>query len=119
MQRSPLDATRLLTRAEAVLSRLETLLPVPPAVTDWRQSVAFRWRKRGSHGFLQPVSHPHRIRLDDLCGIEQQKRLVEQNTRQFVQGLPANNVLLTGARGTGKSSLVKALLHSTPTRVCG
>ncbi|RPI48023.1 MAG: ATP-binding protein [Betaproteobacteria bacterium] len=110
-QRDSSDSTQLMARAEALLCRLELLLPAPPPATDWRQSIAFRWRKRGSHGYLQPVAHPHRIRLDDLCGIEAQKRLVEQNTRQFVHGLPANNVLLTGARGTGKSSLVKALLN--------
>jgi len=110
-QRISLDANQLLMRAEAVLGRLEQLLPTPPQPTDWRSSVAFRWRKRGSQGHLHPVAHPHRIRLDDLRGIESQKRLVEQNTRQFVHRLPANNVLLTGARGTGKSSLIKALLN--------
>jgi glutamate N-acetyltransferase/amino-acid N-acetyltransferase len=62
---------------------------------------------------LQPVSQPHRIRLQDLRGIDEQKRLVEQNTRQFVLGLPANNVLLTGARGTGKSSLVKTAFFAS------
>ena len=106
----------LMTRAERLLERLELVLPVPPAATDWKAAVAWRWRKRGVKGFLQPVAQPHRIRLDDLCGIDEQKRLVEQNTRQFVQGLPANNVLLTGARGTGKSSLVKALLNKYAAR---
>jgi hypothetical protein len=96
---------------QGLLDRIEQLVPAPPPPPDWRKSIAFRWRRRGAHAFLQAVTHPHRIRLDDLCGIEPQKRLVEQNTRQFVQGLPANNVLLTGARGTGKSSLVKALLN--------
>ncbi|MCC6535097.1 MAG: ATP-binding protein [Burkholderiales bacterium] len=106
-----LDAKALLARAHGLLDRLESILPSPAPPADWKQAIALRWRKRGSNGYLQPVLHPHRIRLDDLCGIDQQKRLVEQNTRQFVQGLPANNVLLTGARGTGKSSLVKALLN--------
>ncbi len=106
-----LDASEFLARAESLLGRLESLLPSPPPVTDWKKSIAFRWRKRGLHGHLQPVTHPHRVRLDDLRGIDAQKKLVEQNTRQFVQGLPANNVLLTGARGTGKSSMVKALLN--------
>jgi len=104
-------AAELIARAEGLIDRLELLLPAPPPSTDWKTAVAFRWRKRGTHGYLQPIAHPHRIRLEDLCGIDAQKRLVEQNTRQFVNGLPANNVLLTGARGTGKSSLVKALLN--------
>jgi uncharacterized protein len=106
----------LIERAERLMERLELVLPVPPAAPDWKAAVAWRWRKRGAKGYLQPVVHPHRIRLDDLCGIDEQKRLVEQNTRQFVQGLPANNVLLTGARGTGKSSLVKALLNKYAVR---
>ncbi len=115
-ERTLLDASQLLARAEAVLGRLEVMLPAPPPATDWKRAVAFRWRKRGSHGYLQPVLQPHQIRLDDLCGIDPQKQLVEQNTRQFVQALPANNVLLTGARGTGKSSLVKALLNKYAAR---
>jgi uncharacterized protein len=106
----------LIERAERLMERLELVLPVPPAAADWKAAIAWRWRKRGAKGFLQPVAQPHRIRLDDLCGIDEQKRLVEQNTRQFVQGLPANNVLLTGARGTGKSSLVKALLNKYAAR---
>ena len=80
--------------------------------TDWKASIAFRWRKQQRpRGDLQPVSHVHRISLTDLQGIDEQKALIEQNTRQFVDGRPANNVLLTGARGTGKSSLIKALLN--------
>lgn len=105
------NAHDLMTRAERLMQRLELVLPAPPADPDWKAAVAWRWRKRGVKGSLQPILQPHRIRLDDLCGIDPQKRLVEQNTRQFVHGLPANNVLLTGARGTGKSSLVKALLN--------
>lgn len=106
-----LDLSDILVRADALLGRLEHLLPSAPLPTDWKKSIAFRWRKRMGQGHIEPVTHPHRIRLDDLKGIDNQKRLVEQNTRQFVQGLPANNVLLTGSRGTGKSSLVKALLN--------
>jgi predicted AAA+ superfamily ATPase len=101
--------TRALDRAEAVLARLEALLPAPPSVPDWRAH-AFRWRKRGERGFLQTVPHPQAIRLDDLVAIDDQKRAIDGNTRQFMAGLPANNVLLTGSRGTGKSSLVKAML---------
>jgi len=100
---------RALDRAEAVLARLEALLPAPPSDPDWRAH-AFRWRKRGERGFLQTVPHPQAIRLDDLVAIDDQKRAIDGNTRQFMAGLPANNVLLTGSRGTGKSSLVKAML---------
>jgi uncharacterized protein len=99
----------LLARAETVLERLEILLPPPLPAPDWRAR-AFRWRKRGQHGFLQAVQHPHTIRVDDLVAVDEQKRTIDENTRQFVAGLPANNVLLTGSRGTGKSSLVKAML---------
>ncbi len=98
-----------LARAEAVLTRLESLLPVPLPEPNWKAR-AFRWRKRGERGYLQAVMHPHVIRLDDLVAINEQKLVIDANTRQFLAGLPANNVLLTGSRGTGKSSLVKAML---------
>jgi hypothetical protein len=101
--------SRALDRAEAVLARLEALLPPPLPEPDW-SARAFRWRKRGERAFLQAVAHPQAIRLDDLVAIDEQKHAVDGNTRQFVAGLPANNVLLTGSRGTGKSSLVKAML---------
>lgn len=104
------DLEKLLARAENLLARVETLLPPPPPETDW-SATAFRWRKNGSRGWLQAVPHPHAIRLEDLHDIDAQKAQVERNTRQFVSGQGANNVLLTGARGTGKSSLVKALLN--------
>jgi len=100
----------LIKRADAVLSRVEKLLPAAPLATDWK-AIAFRWRKRNSHSAIEAVRHVHKISLADLCGIDSQKKVVEQNTRQFVDGHPANNVLLTGARGTGKSSLIKALLN--------
>jgi predicted AAA+ superfamily ATPase len=100
---------RVVERAEGVLARVEALLPAPPPATDWAAR-AFRWRKRGAHAFLQAVKHPQAIRLDDLVAIDEQKRAIDGNTRQFINGLPANNVLLTGSRGTGKSSLVKAML---------
>src|SRR5437763_9540673 len=99
----------LLMRAEAVLTRLESLLPAPLPKPNWKAR-AFRWRKRGERGYLHAVMHPHVIRLDDLVAIDEQKRVIDANTRQFLAGLPANNVLLTGSRGTGKSSLVKAML---------
>ena len=96
---------------DALIDRLEILLPAPPEAVDWTGAVAFRWRKKNGQSWLHPVRHPHQIRLENLVGIDAQKSLADQNTRQFVSGLPANNMLLTGARGTGKSSLVKALLN--------
>ncbi len=105
------DISKFLTRAESLVERLERLLPAKPAATDWKASTAFRWRRKDGRGHIEPVSNVHRISLRDLRGIDDQKQQVEQNTRQFVEGFPANNVLLTGARGTGKSSLVKALLN--------
>jgi len=104
----------LKTDLEKILERLEQLLPPPAPKTEWGSSIAFRWRssgRRGTAGWLQPVRHVHRIRLSDLRGIGPQIERVEQNTRQFLDGKPANNVLLTGARGTGKSSIVKGLLN--------
>ena len=105
------DIAKLIRQAETLLARLERLLPLDAPATDWDVSIAFRWRKRHERGTIEPVRHVHRIALRDLQGIDAQKALVEQNTRQFVDGHPANNVLLTGARGTGKSSLIKALLN--------
>lgn len=99
---------------DRILQRLDQLLPPAPPATDWKASIAFRWRssqRRGQPGWLQPVRQVHRIRLADLRGIDRQIARVEQNTRQFLDGKPANNVLLTGARGTGKSSIVKGLLN--------
>lgn len=103
------DLAHVLLRVEGILARVEGLLPPPPLPTDW-SAHAFRWRKRAGRGFLEAVLHPHSIRLGDLVAIDEQKRAIDANTRQFVAGLPANNVLLTGSRGTGKSSLVKAML---------
>ncbi len=105
------ELEQLLQRAEAVLARLEPLLPSPMAEVDWHASHAFRWRvPRDGRGYLKPVKLVSEIRFDDLHNISQQKEAIEQNTHQFVTGKPANNVLLTGARGTGKSSLIKACL---------
>jgi predicted AAA+ superfamily ATPase len=99
---------------EKILARLDQVLPPPPPPTDWKASIAFRWRssgRRGHPGWLQAVRQVHRIRLADLRGIDKQIERVEENTRQFLDERPANNVLLTGARGTGKSSIVKGLLN--------
>lgn len=96
-----------------LLDRLEAVLPQPLSAPDWGASIAWRYRKRASgHGVLEPVKHVAAIALDDLKEIDPQKEKIQRNTLQFVQGHPANNVLLTGARGTGKSSLVKACLNA-------
>jgi len=100
----------LIARAERVLARVESLLPPPAPDPDWPKVTAARWRKRSGRGYLQAIAHPHAIRLDELVAVDRQKETIDLNTRQFVAGLPANNVLLTGSRGTGKSSLVKAML---------
>jgi uncharacterized protein len=103
---------RLIERAEQLITRVEAVLPQPLGAPDWSASVAFRYRKRSSgHGTLEPVRHVAVMRLSDLREIDGQKEKIQRNIVQFVQGLPANNVLLTGARGTGKSSLVKACLN--------
>ena len=101
----------LMNRAEAVLARLEASLPPAPPAPEWTAAIAFRWRTRNGRGWLQAVRHPHPIRLVDLQDIDDQKARIVANTRQFVAGQPANNVLLTGSRGSGKSSLVKAVLN--------
>jgi predicted AAA+ superfamily ATPase len=104
---------RVLQRAEALMQRIESVLPQPLQAPDWSASVAYRYRKRSSgHGTLEPVRHVAHLGLQDLKEIDQQKEKIQRNTEQFVNGLPANNVLLTGARGTGKSSLIKACLNN-------
>lgn len=101
----------LLARAEKLLERLEPLLPLPPVNPDWQTAKAFRWRKSRGQGYLQAIKRLSAIRLCDLRDIDDQKSRIDANTRQFLAGRPANNVLLTGARGSGKSSLIKALLN--------
>ena len=102
---------RLVERAEQLIERIEAILPQPLGAPDWGTSVAFRYRKRSNgHGSLEPVRRVAQMRLADLREVDDQKEKIRRNTFQFVQGKPANNVLLTGARGTGKSSLVKACL---------
>ncbi len=93
------------------MARLEALFHAPSRSVDWK-AVAWRWVMQGNHGYLQTVSHPHQISLDNIQFVDAQKAEIVRNTRQFLQGLPANHVLLTGARGTGKSSLIKALLNA-------
>jgi uncharacterized protein len=101
----------LLQRAESLLARLEVILPHAATAPDWSASVAFRYRRRGQAGVLEPVRHVATIRLADLKEVDAQKERLLRNTEQFVAGRGANNVLLTGARGTGKSSLIKACLN--------
>ena len=104
------EMTDLLERAVRVLTQLEAWLPPAPPPTNW-DAHAFRWRKRGaSHGWLDAIAHVSLINTEDLQHIERQKEIIDRNTLHFLQGKPANNVLMTGARGTGKSSLVKAML---------
>ncbi len=104
---------RMLLRAETLMARIESVLPQALHAPDWRASIAFRYRKRSNgHGVLEPVKHVATLSLDDLKEIDVQKEKIQRNTLQFINGLPANNVLLTGARGTGKSSLIKACLQT-------
>lgn len=103
----------LMLRAEQLIARIESVLPQPLTAPDWSASIAWRYRKRSSgHGALEPVRHVAAMRLEDLKEIDGQKEKIQRNTEQFVRSLPANNVLLTGARGTGKSSLIKACLNT-------
>jgi predicted AAA+ superfamily ATPase len=99
----------LINRAESLLERLSAYLPAIQQEVDWN-ALAWRWQTIHGRGFLQAVPHPHQIKLEAICNVDAQKSEVVRNTAQFVNGFPANNVLLTGARGTGKSTLIKALL---------
>ena len=104
---------RLILRAEQLIARIESVLPQPLSAPDWAASVAWRYRKRSSgHAVLEPVRHVAPLQLSDLQEIDGQKEKIQRNTEQFVRGALANNVLLTGARGTGKSSLIKACLNA-------
>ncbi len=112
MSTLPEPLLQLIARAEALMARLEAVLPHPLAAPDWQASIAFRYRRRSAGGSaLEPVRHVAPISLDDLVEVEPQKDRLLRNTEQFVAGRAANNVLLTGARGTGKSSLIKACLN--------
>ena len=104
---------QFLARAEQFMARVEASLPQGLEVPDWSASIAFRYRRRHTgRGLISPVRHVGAMALDDLKEIDQQKEKIQRNTAQFVADLPANNVLLTGARGTGKSSLIRACLHT-------
>jgi predicted AAA+ superfamily ATPase len=108
--------TELVEQLKRVLTSLEQLLPKPAAPIDWDLCLAANWRRHSFAGYLEPISSIGSLHLDDLLGIDRQKEMVEGNTRQFLAGLPANNMLLWGTRGTGKSSLVRALLHTYAAR---
>ena len=99
-----------LQRAEELMARLEPLLPALRPQVDWQQCLAARWQREGRSGYLAPLQVSLDMRLVDLIGVDRQRDQLARNTRQFIQGLPANHALLWGARGTGKSSLVRALL---------
>jgi predicted AAA+ superfamily ATPase len=109
----PAPLLALVARAEALVARLEGVLPHPLTAPDWNASTAFRYRTRGGGGGgrLEPVRHVAPIRLASLVEVDAQKERIVRNTEQFVAGKAANNMLLTGARGTGKSSLIKACLN--------
>ena len=107
----------LMVRVESLMARIESVLPQPLCAPDWTASVAFRYRKRSSgYGTLEPVRHLGVMQLTDLKEIDGQKDKIRRNTEQFVNSKPANNVLLTGSRGTGKSSLIKACLNEYSAR---
>ncbi|MDO5679768.1 MAG: ATP-binding protein [Pelistega sp.] len=104
------DLSLLITRALGVLEQLEAWLPAAPKPVDW-SAKAFRWRKKGATAWLEAIHITDNIEPEDLLHIERQKEIIDRNTRFFMSGKPANNVLMTGSRGTGKSSLVKAMLN--------
>jgi len=100
----------LLTKIEPLLQRLELLLPPIPSKINWDTNLAASWQSHQKRGFMQPLRINLDLRLSDLVSIEKQVQILQANTRQFLQGLPANHALLWGSRGTGKSSLVRAIL---------
>ena len=107
------ELASFLARAELFMARVEASLPHGVEQPDWSASIAFRYRRRRSgQGVITPVQHVGAMSLDDLKEIDDQKEKIQRNTAQFVRGATANNVLLTGARGTGKSSLIRACLHT-------
>ena len=102
-----------LARAELLMERIESALPHALLQPDWNSSIAFRYRRRSNgQGVIAPVVNIGAMNLSDLKEIDIQKEKIQRNTEQFVRGLPSNNVLLTGSRGTGKSSLIRACLHA-------
>ena len=106
---------QFLKQAASVLNRLDALLPPEAAEPDWR-ALAYRWQSVGRRGVLESLPNPHTFPLNRLAAVDTQMQRLVRNTEQFLEGRPANNVLMSGARGTGKSSLVKALLHEYAAR---
>lgn len=107
---SGMNSEQFMQRVVDFIDRFERTLPATPSAIDWSTTFAARWSREGQHCQLRPLQVSLSLRLDDLVGVDRQKQLLQSNTGQFVRGLPANNALLWGARGTGKSSLVRALL---------
>ncbi|MBW2689304.1 MAG: ATP-binding protein [Deltaproteobacteria bacterium] len=101
----------IVEQLERVLASVEQLLPKAVEPIDWTETSASNWRRHSFAGYLEPIEYIEDTHLDDLVGIDRQKQVLEKNTRQFLRGYPANNVLLWGSRGTGKSSVVRALLN--------
>jgi len=106
------DDEELKAQLRRVLASVEQLLPEAIGEVDWTQIFAANWRRHSFAGYLEPVDDLDPIQLGDLLGIDKQKQILDENTRQFIKGYPSNNVLLWGTRGTGKSSLVRALLNT-------
>lgn len=102
---------KLAQKLDQLLDRIQPLLPPVITPVDWATVPAALWQKHQSRGYLEAVRSTPTGTLDDVLGVDRQKALVVKNTEQFVRGLPANNVLLTGSRGTGKSSMIQALLN--------
>lgn len=105
-----MKVAKFLKKAYSVLNRLDLVLPAEPGKTDW-SALAYRWQSVGRKGVLESLPNPHTFPLERLAAVDMQIRRLQRNTEQFLAGRPANNVLMSGSRGTGKSSLVKALLH--------
>lgn len=103
------DFETLIQKAESLIARLEAVFLPATNEIDWN-ALAWQWQVKQGRGYLKKVEHPHLISLDAICNVDKQKSQIVRNTAQFVKRFPANNVLLTGARGTGKSTLIKALL---------
>ncbi len=105
------DIDKFFKRADALMAKLETYFQDGTQAVKLNNATANRWRRQNNRVYLQEVRNPSKIRLHDLQCLERQKEIISRNTRQFIEGLPANNVLLWGPRGTGKSSLIKATLN--------